>query len=315
MKHHELKSSPETIRWGAFDATFEPVLTIDPGDFVSIEALNGGADIVPEDPRFEKLADMRAVHEKCEPLMRGHILTGPVAVAGAKAGQVLEVKIQDVRLRQNWGWSYVRPGFGALPEAVNELKLHHIELDGERQLGLFPWGGAVPLAPFFGVMGVAPPPATGRISSIAPGDFGGNLDIKVLGPGATLYLPIFNDGALFSVGDGHAAQGDGEVSITAIETALGGTFQLNLRDDLALERPRAETREHLIAIGIHEDLNEAVRIALRDMTAWLNEIKGLSLDQALSLCSIAGDLHVSQVVNINKGTHMMLPKAVLPKSS
>jgi acetamidase/formamidase len=174
-----------------------------------------------------------------------------------------------------------------------------------------PWGMELPLAPFFGVMGTAPPAHWGRVSSLIPRAFGGNIDNKELGAGATLYLPVFVEGALFSCGDGHGAQGDGEVCITAIETALEGTFEFHLREDLSFAMPRAETRTHHITMGIDPDLDICAKDALREMIGLITERTKLSREEAYMLCSLAADLRVTQTVNGNKGIHCMLPKTLV----
>jgi len=174
-----------------------------------------------------------------------------------------------------------------------------------------PWGQEVPLAPFFGVMGVAPPAERGTLTSIVPGDFGGNLDLKELVQGAVLYLPVFVEGANFSCGDGHAAQGNGEVCITAIETSLTGTFELILHKDQTLHMPRAETPTHHITFGIDPDLDEAARQALRGMIAFICERTERTPEEAYALCSITCDLNCTQLVNRHKGIHAMLPKTAL----
>jgi acetamidase/formamidase len=158
---------------------------------------------------------------------------------------------------------------------------------------------------------VAPPPNWGRITSIIPRAMGGNMDNKELVAGTKLYFPVFNDGALFSIGDGHGVQGDGEVCITAVETALTGRFRLSVRKDMELTVPRAESPTHYITMGFDEDLDDAVRQALRDMIRWIGELKGLSKTDAYTLCSLAADLRVTQMVNTAKGAHCMLPKSVL----
>jgi acetamidase/formamidase len=173
------------------------------------------------------------------------------------------------------------------------------------------WGLRLPLKPFFGVMGVAPPKNWGRISTIQPRAHGGNIDNKELVAGTTLYLPVFEEGALFSCGDGHGAQGDGEVCLTAVETALEGTFRLTVRDDFELRYPRAETPTHIITMGLHEDLDRCAEMALRDMIAWIRSRTGLDPEDAYMLCSLAGDLRITQTVNGNKGVHMMMEKALL----
>jgi len=240
-----------------------------------------------------------------------HILTGPVAVKGAKPGQVLEVRILDVKLRQDWGFNVIRPLAGTLQDDFHATRLIHIPLDAKRNVGRMPWGLELPLAPFFGIMAVAPPKAWGRITSIVPRAHGGNLDNKELVAGATLFLPIFEAGALFSCGDGHGAQGDGEVCITAIETALQGTFELIVRDDLSFTYPRAETPEHYITMGMDPDLDQCAVIALRDMLKLICERTNLSREDAYTLCSLAADLRVTQTVNGSKGIHVMLKKSLL----
>ena len=190
--------------------------------------------------------------------------------------------------------------------------LHHITIDAERGVATLPWGGTLALRPFFGIMGVAPPPAWGRITSVVPRAHGGNMDNKELVAGTTVYLPVFVPGALFSVGDGHAVQGDGEVCVTALETALTGRFRLRLLQDMVLTHPRADTATHMVTMAFDEDLDQAVKQALRDMIRWLGDLRGLSSADAYALCSLAADLRVTQTVNVAKGIHCMLPKAALP---
>ena len=240
-----------------------------------------------------------------------HMMTGPVAVRGARAGQVLEVRIKAIELGCDWGYNFSRPLFGALPDDFERMHLMHIPLDRARMTGRLPWGLELPLKPFFGVMAVAPPPNWGAIASPPPRRNGGNMDNKELVAGTTLYLPIHVDGALFSVGDGHGAQGDGEVCVTAIETGLVGTFELHLRDDLTLEWPMAETPTHVMTMAFDPDLDSAVVVALRDMIKLVCARTGISREEAYTLCSLAADLRVTQVVNGSKGIHVMLEKALL----
>lgn len=313
MPHHTLASNPTTCHWGFFEARRGPVLTVDSGDTVTIETLSGGPDVIPEGD-FIVPPELRAVHDGCtDRLLPGHILTGPVAIRGAKPGHVLEVRIKDVALRQDWGWNRIRPLAGALPDDFTQERLLNIPLDRQRNVGKLPWGLDLPLKPFFGVMGVAPPPAWGRISSLPPRAHGGNLDNKELGAGATLYLPVFVEGGLFSCGDGHAVQGDGEVCVTAIETALTGTFELIARPDLTFTYPRAETPTHHITMGMHASLDVAAEMALRDMIVLLGEVAGLSREDAYTLCSLAADLRVTQAVNGQKGIHCMIEKALVAR--
>lgn len=312
MAHHTLTASPETCHWGFFDATVAPRLTVTSGDTVTIETVTGGPDMLPP-AGFHVPPELLAVHEKSERMLPGHILTGPVAMAGAEPGDVLEVRIEAISLRQDWGYNVIRPLAGTLQDDFHEIRHLTIPLDAEAMVGRLPWGLELPLKPFFGVMGVAPPPAWRRITSIVPRAHGGNLDNKELVAGATLYLPVFVPGGLFSCGDGHGAQGDGEVCVTAIETALTGTFTLILRKDLRFCYPRAETPTHYITMGMDPDLDQCAVRALRDMIVLLGEKAGLSREDAYTLCSLAADLRVTQTVNGSKGIHCMIEKALVDR--
>jgi acetamidase/formamidase len=315
MKTHHLDAAPETVHWGYFDANLKPLITIDPGDEVIISTASGGPEQLPKPGSGLTVPDvLPAIHAKVSPKLGGpHILTGPVAIRGAKAGQVLEVRIKAVELNCDWGYNIIRPLGGALPDDFAEQRLIHIPLDNKRMVGRLPWGLELPLKPFFGIMAVAPPAAWGPVSSPPPRRNGGNLDNKELVAGTTLYLPIHVDGALFSCGDGHGVQGDGEVCITAIETGLTGTFELHLRDDMSLEWPMAETPTHVMTMAFDPDLDDAVVIALRDMIKLICARTGISREDAYTLCSLAADLRVTQVVNGSKGIHVMLEKAHLKR--
>jgi len=311
MTHH-LKASVDTCAWGYFDAAREPVLEIQSGETVQIDTVSGSPEhLPPSQAGFHIPPELLDIHARSERQVPGHIITGPVAIEGAWPGDVLEVKIQDIKLRQDWGWNIIRPLAGTLPHDFETGRVVTIPLDQKELTAALSWGLRLPLKPFFGVMGVAPPPNWGRISTIQPRAHGGNIDNKELVAGTTLYLPVFTEGALFSCGDGHGAQGDGEVCVTAIETALEGTFQLTVRKDLDLSYPRAETPTHLITMGMHEDLDRCVEMALRDMIVWIVARTGLSREDAYMLCSLAGDLRVTQTVNGNKGIHMMMETALV----
>jgi acetamidase/formamidase len=311
MTHHHIKANVPNCHWGYFDATRAPVLTIKSGDRVTIDTVSGGPAQIPKSGFHvpPELLEIHA-HEKGYPI-GPHILTGPIAIEGAKPGGVLEVRIHEIKLRQDWGFNLIRPLAGTLPDDFPDTRLIHIPLDHARNVATLPWGLELPLSPFFGVLGVAPPPGWGRITSIVSRAHGGNIDNKELVPGSTLYLPIFVEGGLFSCGDGHAAQGDGEVCVTAIETALQGTFEFILRDDIVFSYPRAETPAHYITMGMDPDLDQCVVIALRDMIRLIGEKTNLSKEDAYTLCSLAADLRVTQTVNGSKGIHVMLAKALL----
>jgi acetamidase/formamidase len=309
-RHHVLESTPETVHWGVFDPALRPVLTVESGDSVSVHCVSGGPDVMPKPP-FVVPPELRAIHARCTPRAPGHILTGPIAVVGAEPGDTLEIRVREVRPRCDWGYTGFRPLRGSLPEDFPSTRILHIPVDRTRGVAQLPWDMDLPLSPFFGVMGVAPPPHYGAVSTIEPREYGGNLDLKELTAGSTLYLPIFNRGALFSVGDGHGVQGDGEVSLMALEMCMSGTFELILRRDLTLKFPRAETPTHWITLGLDADLDLAAKQALRGMIALLGELRNMHPADAYSLCSLAVDLRVTQIVDGNKGIHAMLPKSLL----
>jgi acetamidase/formamidase len=312
MTQHRLDASPATVHWGHFDAAIPPTLTIESGDTVIMTSVSGAADQLPAAASAYTIAPaLRAIHDRVERKLGPHICTGPVAIRGAKPGDMLEVRIKSVGLADDWGYNMFRPGAGALPDDFTQARLIHIGLDSKRMIGRLPWGMEIPLRPFFGVMGVAPAPSAGIVSSVPPGRHGGNIDNKELVPGATLYLPVHVDGALFSVGDGHGVQGDGEVCLTAIETGLIGTFELHLHPGRTLDWPYAETPTHLITMAFDPDLDVCVTIALRNMIAAICSRTGLSREDAYTLCSLAADLRITQVVNVSKGVHVMLEKRYL----
>ena len=315
-KVHELKASPATVHRGFFDASLKPVLTIDSGDIVRLETATGN-------PRyFEKLgvpkekipAELYAVYQGVDNDGRGdHTLNGPIAVRGAEPGDSLEIRIRSVDVRLPIAGQGFVPNRGQLPEDFPYEKNHVVWIDVARKMVLFAPGIEIPARPFWGVMGVAPPAGMGRVPSGPPGVFGGNLDNPELVTGSTLYLPVHVAGALLSIGDGHAVQGRGEVSLSAVETSLKGEIQVVLRKQQHLRSPRAETPTHYITMGLHTDLDEAAKIATREMLDWLVAMKHLSRDDAYLLASAAMDLHVTQVVDGTKGVHAMLPKAIFQK--
>jgi acetamidase/formamidase len=311
---HHLDWRPEHLFWGYFDATTPPVLTVDSGDEVTLDCLPAceHADLPPGGegvlPAHVAAMDAHRADKGAGP----HMLTGPVYVNGAHPGDVLQVDIVEAKPAQTWGFTAILPLLGALPEEFTNYQRMHIAIDAAAGLCRLPIGVELPLDPFFGIMAVAPPREWGRIGTPEPRAFGGNMDNKELKPGTTLYLPVFNEGALFSAGDGHGRQGDGEVSIAAVETALTGRFRLTVRKDMTLHRPFAETSDTLISMGFHESLDEAMRRALRDMIGVVAERGGISRDEAYMLLSLAGDLRITQVVDGEKGVHMMMEKRWLP---
>ena len=321
MAHHHLHSSPKTCHWGYFDAALKPVLTIASGDEVTIDTISGGPEVVPDRKQFHIPPELDEVHARCERQLQGHILTGPVAVEGAEPGDALRVDIERIELGADWGFCGFRPLMGTLPEDFPYRRMLHIPVDRDARTCRLPFGPQeggleLPLAPFFGVMGVAPPADWGAINTKEPRAHGGNLDNKELGEGATLWLPVWTEGAMFSAGDGHGVQGDGEVCINALEMNLTGHFRLTLEKgggpaQPALRFPRAETAAHYITMGMNEDLDLAMKQALREMIAFICSRSNLSDADAYQFCSLAVDFRVTQTVNGEKGVHGMLRKGLL----
>ena len=238
-KHHHLPVTADTVHLGCLDADLPPVLEVESGDRVTVETISGSPQLMPPaDAGLDILPEYAPVFDRHPPGPGPHIMTGPIRIAGAEPGHTLEVKIIDIQLRQNWGYNVIRPLGGAIPEDFGETwRTLHIPISIEDLTARLPWGTTLPLAPFFGNMATAPPPAYGSLNSMIPREFGGNMDNKELRPGTSLFLPIFNAGAQFSVGDGHAVQGDGEACVTAIETAMRGDLELILHKDMLRRRP------------------------------------------------------------------------------
>lgn len=311
MAHHHVPAGPPTCQWGYLDAKSKPVARVKSGDSVTIDTVSGNAAFLPPADRFHIPRALTDIHKTVPQGPGPHILTGPVYIEGAKPGNVLEIRIDEVTCTTDWGLNTIRPLSGTLPYDFNETRSLLIPLDRDRMVAKLPWGLDLPLSPFFGIMGVAPPPSWGRVSSVMPRAFGGNIDNKELVAGSTLYLPVFTEGALFTCGDGHGAQGDGEVNVNAIETSLQGTFTFIVRDDLTFTYPRAETKDHYITMGMDPDLDQCAVMALRDMITLLGEKSGLSREDAYTLCSLAADLRVTQTVNGCKGIHMVIAKSLV----
>jgi len=309
-KTHRLLASPQTVHTGFFDASLPLVLTIESGDTVVMNSLMLMDGRLRCGMSLEELIAARRFYADRQ--IGPHTLTGPIFVRGAEPGDVLEVQIHKL-ITAAAGVNYHFPGemgIGSLPEDFPDGKMKTFELDLEKMETVFSPGIILPLKPFFGVMGVAPRAGEKRVSSV-PDYFGGNIDNKELVAGTTLFLPVQVPGALFSAGDAHAVQGDGEVDVTAIETAMAeAVLQFFVRKNLKLERPMAETPTHWITMAFHPDLDEAVKIALRDAIRFLSASHGLAKEDAYALSSLAVDLRVTQIVDGNKGIHAMIPKAI-----
>ena len=279
MPRHELPLDRAVLH-GRFSRELEPVLAVAPGDSVRFSTPNAGWDVGRDEP----------FHSRSPEVDTGHALAGPIEVRGALAGQVLEVRIDEV-VPGPWGVTFGGPE-------------HRVDWELEDGVGRA-LGREVRLAPFLGVLGM-PPDEPGDHSTIPPRRSGGNIDCKELVAGTTLYLPIPVDGALFSAGDGHAAQGDGEVSGTAIEAPVAARVTLDLRDDLLLEWPAARIDGAWLTFGFDEQLGQAAKIAVDGMLDLMEREHGLARGDALALASVVVDLRVTQVVNQVVGVHAVL---------
>lgn len=311
---HELPVTPAHVHWGYYDAKVPPVLRIAPGDRVNVQTMIAGGLTrlrmlgVPEAEIPEPL---RAVEQAITDRGPGaHPMTGPIFVAGAEPGDTLEVRVLTIGYLHTFGVNAFAPGGGTIPDDFPYGKLKLLRWAPGATSVEFAPGIVLPLAPFFGSIGVAPPPLTGRLSSRPPGWHGGNLDNKDLVAGSSLFVPVHVAGALLSIGDGHAMQGHGEVTGTALETSLTGQIEVRLHKGQRLKWPRAETPTHYIAMGLHEDLDEATKLAVRELVEFLVATKKLSRDDAYMLSSLAADLHVTQAVDGVKGVHATLAKSV-----
>ena len=311
---YTLKATPQTVAWGNYNAAANPVLTIKSGDTVVFDTLITSnptalekAGVAPDQVE-QSLRDI--VQNVTDKGPGGHILTGPVAIEGAEPGDTLEIRIKKIDLAIPYAYNAFRYGAGLLMDDFPYPRMKIIPLDAKKMVAHFAPGIDIPLHPFFGSMGVAPPPDFGRYDSTPPTINGGNMDNKELVAGTTLYLPVHAKGALFEVGDGHAGQGNGEVDITAMETSLKGTLQFVLHKGEKLAYPRAETPTHYISMGFDDDLSIATHKAVRNMIDFLVEARGMNRDDAYMLISVAGDVDISELVDRNKGVHVMLPKAI-----
>lgn len=310
-----LPCRPETVVWGFLSPEVPPRLHIASGTTVVIDTVN--ALCVPaEDPEgffaAHGLALTDAALDICD-IVRAvpkdvgpHVLTGPIHVDGAMPGDVLEVRIQAVTPRApHYGVNFTRPGVGSLPELLPAPRTQVLPIDMARGTARFRDGLDIPLRPFMGIMGVAP---TTRVSSIPPGRFGGNIDLKHLTPGARLYLPVQVPGALFFTGDGHGVQGNGEANLTALETSMTATLAFVLHKQRTPAWPMAETATHYIVMGLDEDLNTAASDAVRRAVEVLQAFAGVDAGEAYALASLAVDFEVTQLVDGVKGIHGCIPK-------
>lgn len=312
---HQLDATPSTVAYGYYWSQAKPAIHVKSGDVVDVETMLTNTPmglehigVKPADVP-QHLRDIVAQDTGSLRGPGGHILTGPIYVEGADSGDVLEVHFESITLPIAYGYNgcsgFVRALCG--PGRVSTL----IHLDREHMTAEVAPGVTVPLRPFFGSVGVAPAPALGRVSSNPPSRHAGNLDNRQLVAGTTLYIPVFVKGALLEIGDGHAAQGDGEVDQTAIETNLRGRIRLVVRKDMHLEWPRAETPTHWITMGTDTSLVVATKTATEEMVKLLQEKTGITQVQAYQAASMAADLHITELVDQNVGAYMMVSKKAL----
>jgi acetamidase/formamidase len=317
-----LRSTPDTILWGYIAANLPPALTVRSGQVVEVEALSHQGLTTARDPeKFfaaygitsgEVLSDAKDIfaHAKRPKGASVHILTGPIYVEDAAPGDALEVRVLDIKFRVPYGVNNTGPGRGVLPKLLSEPSAKFVRLDLERGVALFSDEIEIPLNPFMGIMAVSPPTSLGMVSSTPPGAWGGNIDLKYCGIGSSLFLPVFNKGAQFFTGDGHAAQGDGEVDGGAIEISLKPTLQLIVHKNKKIRQPRVETASDYLTTGLDVDLNVAAQIALQEAVDFLREEKGMTAADAYALASLAVDLGIGEAVDIVNLVYARIPKAI-----
>jgi acetamidase/formamidase len=318
-----VESTPENVVWGAIDPTKEPVERVESDSVVQIETISHEGILEdqpgPEEfftnagiPESEILEDQVRVYDEVPHDGAGpHVVTGPVYIEDAEPGDVLEVEVLDIDFRVPYGANTMRQRKGGLPSEFTWNDSEVIEFDLDRGVAELSDTTEIPLEPFQGIMAVGPTATTGRVNSVPPGPFGGNIDIQGTGVGTTLYFPVFAPGALFFTGDGHALQGNGEVDLTALETSLTPTFRFTLHKDAQqMDWPVADTDEDVYVMGINDDLDNAMEQALREAISLLVHQKDMTPTEAYRLLSLAGDFNVSQIVDINKGIHGKIPKSI-----
>ena len=329
-KHHMLKATKETVQWGWLDPKEPPKLTIDSGDTVSIETLYHALDQINKDLPMDELVRLRLANPGGGP----HSVTGPIFVNGAEPGDVMEIKILKI-VPKDFGQNFNLPGskfptVGLLASEFPEGAAHYFKLDVAKMQTEFKPGITLRLKPFPGTLAVgvdpnepkekAGPPIKddkGRTSTLRPWKNGSNMDLNELQAGSTLFVPVFLKGGLIWMGDSHCLQGNGEVNLEAIECAFKEIeIQPIVHKDMKLEWPRAETKTHWIFMGFDEDLTEAMKIAVRNTIDWLSSQKMVPMNrhEAYSLTSVSGDCRVTQMVDIRKGVHCMIPKEIFKGS-
>jgi len=313
---HVVESNKETVRLGVFDATLPPIVTIESGDAIRFpntwsHFMN---ELQPGVP-IGRLVELRTSNPGRGP----HSIIGPIAVRDAEPGDVVEIRCRRLH-PVTWGAVFNNPaalGTGLLPQDFSQGQIKYVDLDLTRMEGKFAPDITIPLTPFQGILGVAPPDgffpplSPGVTSSVSPGPHGGNLDLRELTEGSVLYLPVWQPGALIYTGDSHAVQGDGEISLTALETRMQEVLiQVVLHKQKKFQWPVAETTTHWITLGLDKDLNTAMTLAARNAIDFLASRAKLSPHDAYALCSIAVSFRVTQVVDVARGVHAMIPKSL-----
>ena len=317
MVTHELKATCSTVHFGGFSSELPPALTVKSGDHIEVETFSGVPVYKEAPPEFLPPEFLDICHN-LPPERRiaagPHLMTGPIYVEGAQPGDVLEVCLEEVIPSVPMGFTLMRPGAGALPQRFDQTVLRFTPIDLQAGTVEFPPGSGIslPLRPFFGILGVATTDT--QRHSVPPGDFGGNLDNRLLQAPCRLFLPVYLPGAMFSIGDGHSIQGDGEACLTALETSMNGIIQLKAHRHLTdLPLPLAETTTDWITMGFGSTLDAAFEQCLERMLAFLQRFVGMTAEDAYMFCSLSVNFHITQAVNLpTKGVHGCLPKAVLP---
>ena len=328
-KHYVLAAGADTVQWGWLDPSEKPKLVVNSGDTVSIETLRHALDQIKPGVSMDEIVKLRIANPGGGP----HSVTGPVYVNDAEPGDTLEIRITKIVIKDE-GFNFNLPGkqfptIGLLASEFPEGHVQFFKLDPKTMTAEFKPGIILPLRPFPGTIAVGPDPtepkekagppihdAKGRTSTLRPWKNGSNMDVNELQAGSIVYFPVFEKGALIWIGDSHCLQGDGEVNLTALECSYKEMeIQPIVRKDLHLDWPRAETSSNWVFMGFDEDLNEAMKIAVRETVNFLAEQKvvPMSREQAYALTSIVGDCRVSQVVDIRKGVHCLIPKSIFVK--
>ncbi len=303
-KLHLLPATLETTQWGWFDNAQPPVLRVSSGDTVALETMMHSHNLVVPGTTIEQIKKLRTDFPGRGP----HTLTGPIYIEGAQPGDVLKVTINKIVPRA-YAANFNVPGmFGEFPKEFTDGQVKYLYLDWDKKVTEFLPGVQIPLRPFPGTLGVARR-EPGRYSSVPPGEYAGNMDIRDFSEGTSLYVPVFVPGALLWTGDSHAGQGNGEVNLTAIETAYREmNLTLEVIKGKSLDFPRIETKTSWISMGFDNDLNKAWEQAKAQTTKLISELRNVPADQAAKLMTTISDCRVSQVVNIKKGIHCLNPK-------